>query len=63
MLELFIAFGFGCAVGYAAREMLSRYRRERERQRRGALTMPGGGGDWVLYYYCGSSITAKHPAR
>ena len=33
MLELFIAFGFGWAVGYAASEMLSRYRRERERQR------------------------------
>ena len=33
MLELFIAFGFGCAVGYGAREMLSPYRRLRERQR------------------------------
>jgi hypothetical protein len=34
MLELFIGFVVGCGVGYAAREMLLRYRRERERQRR-----------------------------
>jgi hypothetical protein len=33
MLELIITFIVGCAVGYAVWEMLSRYRRERERQR------------------------------
>jgi len=28
MLDLFIGFVVGCAIGYVAREMLSRYRRE-----------------------------------
>jgi uncharacterized membrane-anchored protein YhcB (DUF1043 family) len=34
MLDLFIGFVVGCAIGYAAREMLSRYRRERARHQR-----------------------------
>jgi hypothetical protein len=34
MLDLFIGFVVGCAVGYVAREMLLRYRRERVRRER-----------------------------
>ena len=34
MLDLFIGFVVGCAVGYVARVMLSRYRRERVRRER-----------------------------
>jgi hypothetical protein len=34
MLDLFIGFVVGCAVGYVARGMLSRYRRERVRRER-----------------------------
>jgi hypothetical protein len=34
MLDLFIGFVVGCAIGYFAREMLSRYRRERVRRER-----------------------------
>jgi len=34
MLDLFVGFAVGCAVGYFAREMLLRYRRERLRRER-----------------------------
>ena len=34
MLDLFIGLVVGCAIGYFAREMLSRYRRERVRRER-----------------------------
>jgi NhaP-type Na+/H+ or K+/H+ antiporter len=34
MRDLFIGFVVGCAVGYVARVMLSRYRRERVRRER-----------------------------
>jgi hypothetical protein len=34
MLDLFIGLIVGCAIGYFARQMLSRYRRERVRRER-----------------------------
>jgi hypothetical protein len=56
MLDLFIGFVVGCAVGYVAREMLSRYRRERVRRER----VEGRYGLWVKVL---QMVTAKFPTQ
>ena len=58
MLDLFIGFVVGCAIGYAAREMLSRYRRDRVRRERveqrysapAGATFCDGGGRWAALF-------------